>query len=49
MLIRKFGQLSPIAKNRITKLSVTQLEALAEVIFDLQTVADLNAWLRNNV
>jgi len=48
MLTRKFGKLSPRTKNRITKLSVTQLENLAEVIFDLQTVADLNAWLRNN-
>ena len=48
MLTRKFGKLSPRTKNRITKLSVTQLENLAEVIFDLQTVADLNTWLRNN-
>jgi predicted transposase/invertase (TIGR01784 family) len=48
MLTRKFGKLSPRTKNRITKLSVTKLENLAEVIFDLQTVADLNTWLRNN-
>jgi predicted transposase/invertase (TIGR01784 family) len=48
MLTRKFGKLSPRTKNRITKLSVTQLENLAEVIFDLQTLADLNTWLRNN-
>ena len=48
MLTRKFGKLSPRTRNRITKLSVTQLENLAEVIFDLQTVADLNTWLRNN-
>jgi predicted transposase/invertase (TIGR01784 family) len=48
MLTRKFGKLSPRTKNRITKLSVTQLENLAEVIFDLQTAADLNTWLRNN-
>ncbi|MEA5479551.1 Rpn family recombination-promoting nuclease/putative transposase [Pseudanabaena galeata UHCC 0370] len=48
MLTRKLGKLSPRTTNRITKLSVTQLENLAEVIFDLQTVADLNAWLRNN-
>ncbi len=48
MLTRKFGKLSPRTKNRITKLSVTQLENLAEVIFDLQTVADLNTWLRRN-
>ena len=48
ILNRKFGKLSPRTTNRITKLSVTQLENLAEVIFDLQTVADLNDWLRNN-
>ena len=48
MLTRKFGQLSPRVKNRITKLSVTQVENLAEVIFDLQTIADLNAWLKAN-
>ena len=48
MLTRKFGKLSPRTRNRITKLSVTQLENLAEVIFDLETVADLNTWLRNN-
>ena len=48
ILTRKFGKLSPRTKNRITKLSVTQLENLAEVIFDLQTLADLNTWLRNN-
>ena len=48
MLTRKFGKLSPRTRNRITKLSVTQLENLAEVIFDLQTAADLNTWLRNN-
>jgi predicted transposase/invertase (TIGR01784 family) len=48
MLTRKFGQLSPRVKNRITKLSVTQLENLAEAIFDLQTIAELNAWLKAN-
>jgi predicted transposase/invertase (TIGR01784 family) len=48
ILNRKFGKLSPRTTNRITKLSITQLENLAEVIFDLQTVAHLNDWLRNN-
>ena len=48
ILNRKFGKLSPRTTNRITKLSVMQLDNLAEVIFDLQTVADLNDWLRNN-
>lgn len=48
MLTRKFGQLSPRLKNRIAKLSMTQVENLSEVIFDLQTIADLNAWLKAN-
>jgi predicted transposase/invertase (TIGR01784 family) len=45
-LTRKFGQVSPRLKNRISKLSVVQLENLAEAIFDLETVADLNTWLK---
>ncbi|WP_425216519.1 Rpn family recombination-promoting nuclease/putative transposase [Tumidithrix helvetica] len=47
-LTRKFGQVSPRLKNRISKLSVVQLENLAEAIFDLETVADLNAWLKTH-
>jgi predicted transposase YdaD len=45
-LTRKFGQISPRLRNRISKLSVVQIENLAEAIFDFETVADLNAWLR---
>ena len=48
ILNRKFWKLSPRTTNRIMKLSVMQLDNLAEVIFDLQNVADLNDWLRNN-
>jgi predicted transposase/invertase (TIGR01784 family) len=47
-LTRKFGQVSPRLKNRISKLSVVQLENLAEAIFDFETVADLNAWLKTH-
>ncbi len=46
MLTRKFGKVSPRLKARISKLSVLQLEDLAEAIFDFETVADLNAWLK---
>jgi predicted transposase YdaD len=46
MLIRKFGKVNPRLKTRISKLSVIQLENLAEAIFDFETVADLNAWLK---
>ena len=48
MLTRKFGHLSPRTSSKISKLSAVQLENLADVIFDLQTTAELNAWLRNN-
>jgi predicted transposase/invertase (TIGR01784 family) len=47
-LSRKLGQVSPRLKNRISKLSVVQLENLAEAIFDFETVADLNAWLKTH-
>ncbi len=47
-LTRKFGQLNPSLKNRISKLSVVQLENLAEDIFDIEAIADLNDWLRNH-
>ncbi|WP_425215200.1 Rpn family recombination-promoting nuclease/putative transposase [Tumidithrix helvetica] len=47
-LTRKLGQVSPRLKTRISKLSVVQLENLAEAIFDLETVADLNAWLKTH-
>jgi predicted transposase/invertase (TIGR01784 family) len=45
-LTRKFGKVSPRLKARISKLSVMQLENLAEAIFDFETAADLNAWLK---
>jgi predicted transposase/invertase (TIGR01784 family) len=47
-LTRKFGKVSVRAKSQISKLSVGQLEDLAEAIFDLQTIADLNAWLKTH-
>jgi predicted transposase YdaD len=46
-LNRKFGKVSVRAKSQISKLSVEQLEELAEAIFDLETTASLNAWLRD--
>jgi predicted transposase YdaD len=48
MLTRKFGKVSPRTKSQISKLAVAQLEDLAEAIFDLQTVADLNTWLKTH-
>ena len=49
MLTRKFGKISPSIKSKIAKLSVAQLENLAEAIFDLQTTADLSAWLKEHL
>ncbi len=49
MLTRKFGKISPSIKSKIAKLSVAQLEDLAEVIFDLQTTADLSAWIKEHL
>jgi predicted transposase YdaD len=46
MLTRKFGNITPRLKTRINKLSAMQLENLAEAIFDLETTAELNAWLK---
>ena len=47
-LTRKFGKVSVRTKSQVSKLSVAQLENLAEAIFDLQTIADLNAWLKTH-
>jgi predicted transposase/invertase (TIGR01784 family) len=48
-LTRKFGKISPRIKSLISKLSVAQLEDLAEAIFDLQTSADLSAWIKKHL
>ena len=49
MLNRKFGQLTPRLRGRINKLSVKQLESLAEAVFDLETISDLTNWLQSNI
>ena len=46
MLSRKFGQITPSLRGKVNKLSAKQLENLAEVVFDLETIADLNNWLK---
>ena len=48
-LTRKFGKISPRIKSQISKLSVAQLEDLAEAIFDLQSSADLSAWIKKQL
>ncbi|MFM7885811.1 MAG: DUF4351 domain-containing protein, partial [Pseudanabaena sp.] len=47
MLSRKFGQITPNLRGKVNKLSAKQLENLAEALFDLETIADLNNWLKN--
>jgi len=47
MLSRKFGQITPSLRGKVNKLSTKQLENLAEALFDLETIADLNNWLKN--
>ncbi len=49
MLNRKFGLLTPRLRGQINKLAVKQLESLAEVVFDLETIADLTNWLQINI
>jgi predicted transposase/invertase (TIGR01784 family) len=46
LLNRKFGQISPSLRGKVNKLSAKQLENLAEALFDLETIADLSAWLK---
>jgi predicted transposase YdaD len=46
MLGRKFGQITPSLRGKVNKLSAKQLENLAEALFDLETIADLNNWLK---
>jgi predicted transposase/invertase (TIGR01784 family) len=48
-LTRKFGKISPTIKSKISKLSIAQLEDLAEAIFDFQTPADLSAWIKKHL
>ncbi|MFO0300650.1 MAG: DUF4351 domain-containing protein [Pseudanabaena sp.] len=44
-LLRKLSIFYAVA----LKLSVAQLEDLAEAIFDLQTSADLSAWIKKQL
>jgi predicted transposase/invertase (TIGR01784 family) len=46
MLSRKFGQITPTLRGKVNKLSAKQLENLAEDLFDLESIADLNNWLK---
>ena len=42
---RRFNNITPTLESQINSLSSAQLENLADVIFDLQSLADLTNWL----
>jgi hypothetical protein len=42
---RRFNNITPTLESQINSLSSEQLENLADVIFDLQSLADLTNWL----
>jgi hypothetical protein len=42
---RRFNDISPELENRINSLSLSQIESLADAIFDLQSLDDLINWL----
>ncbi|MEB3280833.1 MAG: DUF4351 domain-containing protein [Lyngbya sp.] len=48
LLTRKFGQLDPEIHFQIESLSLEQLEALSEVLFDCSTLPELIGWLQEN-
>jgi flagellar biosynthesis/type III secretory pathway protein FliH len=45
LLNRRFGSLSPSLQEAVRRLSVAQLEELAEALLDFENEADLEAWL----
>ncbi len=45
---RRFGEVDSSLRERVRLLSVEQLEALAEALFDMSQLADLVAWLSSN-
>lgn len=48
-LRRRIGNLSPQLQERISQLSIEQLENLAEALLDFSTEGDLVAWLQDNL
>ncbi|WP_413163640.1 DUF4351 domain-containing protein [Capilliphycus salinus ALCB114379] len=49
LLTRKFGELDPEIPFQIESLSLEQLEALSEVLFDCSSLAELTRWLRETL
>ncbi|MHC5599761.1 MAG: Rpn family recombination-promoting nuclease/putative transposase [Nostoc sp.] len=49
LLRRRIGNLSQQLQDRISQLSIEQLENLAEALLDFSTEGDLVAWLQDNL
>ena len=47
-LCRRFGAIAPHLETQIKSLSLTHLEDLGEALLDFETVADLEAWLKQH-
>jgi predicted transposase YdaD len=45
LLHRRIGEIDALLIERITGLSIEQLENLGEALLDFSSVADLEAWL----
>ncbi len=45
LLKRRFGEISPDLEQRITNLSIPQLEALVDAQLDFSNLDDLVTWL----
>ena len=48
LLHRRIGEIDALLIERITGLSIEQLESLGEALLDFSSVADLEAWLTHN-
>jgi predicted transposase/invertase (TIGR01784 family) len=49
LLDRQCGALSVEQQDQVRSLSIAQLEALSEALLDFTAIADLDAWLRENI
>ncbi|WP_338462148.1 DUF4351 domain-containing protein [Synechococcus elongatus IITB7] len=45
LLAKRYGALSPSLLTQVQVLTVEQMEALGEALFDFTSMADLESWL----
>jgi hypothetical protein len=48
LLQRRCGELEPVLSERVSRLSLVQLEALAEALLEFSGPADLERWLQQH-